>query len=346
MKRYLYLSFGLWMILSLPALACITPVFRYALENWPADLYEVTVIHNGPLSAQEQALLKRLKDVSDKDAANLLVESVDIAGKSKDEVAKLWGSRPSSDLPWMVVRYPQFTGIKEPMWEDRFTKAAVGKVLNSPLRSKIVKRILDGDTAFWVLVKSGVKEKDEAAARLLKEELKRMERELDFSPEYREYMAEVIGAELKVKFSLIRLPRGNREEQLLIQTLLRPIPNVEKIRQPIAFPIFGRGRALCALVGDEINEENVEEICYFLVGGCSCQVKGANPGWDLLLSADWDGMLEGQMEEAVFAGPATVVKGGGAGLPWRNILIALSSLFVLVAGTTYVILWRRRRYES
>jgi len=123
------------------------------------------------------------------------------------------------------------------------------------------------------------------------------------------------------------------------------IPNNDKIRQPIAFPIFGRGRVLCALVGDEIKKENVEEICYFLVGGCSCQVKEANPGWDLLLSADWDGMLEGQMEEAVFAGPATVVKGGGAGLPWRNILIALSSLLVLVAGTTYVILWRRRRYE-
>ncbi|MFT5104551.1 MAG: hypothetical protein ACI9UA_000166, partial [Pseudoalteromonas tetraodonis] len=28
--------------------------------------------------------------------------------------------------------------------------------------------------------------------------------------------------------------------------------------------------------------------CFFLTGACSCQVKAQNPGWDLLLSADWE----------------------------------------------------------
>lgn len=345
MRRYLRLSFGLLAALSLPASACITPVFRYALENWPADLYEVAVIHKDPLGQREQLLLEKLCKASDT-LTNLLVKPVDITGKSKEEIAKLRGSenRPEAELPWMVVRYPQFTGIKEPMWEGRFTKTAVERLLNSPLRSKIVKRILDGDTAVWVLLESGVKEKDERAARTLEKELKRMEKELDFSPEYKEYMIDVLGIRMRISFSLIKLSRSDGRERLLIQDLLHPLPKDDEIRrQPIAFPVFGRGRVLCALVGDEIKGENIEEICYFLVGGCSCEVKSSNPGWDLLLSADWDGMLEGQMEEAVFAGPATAVK--GAGLPWRNILIALSSLLLLIAGTTYFILWRRRRYE-
>ena len=29
-------------------------------------------------------------------------------------------------------------------------------------------------------------------------------------------------------------------------------------------------------------------MCGFLLGACSCEVKRMNPGWDLLLRADWD----------------------------------------------------------
>jgi hypothetical protein len=63
--------------------------------------------------------------------------------------------------------------------------------------------------------------------------------------------------------------------------------------EALAFPVFGRGRALWPLVGRGINAKNVQEASEFLVGACSCQVKEQNPGFDLLLSADWDSLLLG-----------------------------------------------------
>ena len=54
------------LVLSAAALAptCNIPVFRYALERWPADSYEVILFHRGPLTAAEQALAdQRIGDV-------------------------------------------------------------------------------------------------------------------------------------------------------------------------------------------------------------------------------------------------------------------------------------------
>jgi hypothetical protein len=61
----------------------------------------------------------------------------------------------------------------------------------------------------------------------------------------------------------------------------------------MAFPVFGRGRVLWALVGAGIAKENIAEAGEFLTGPCSCQVKSLNPGCDLLLAADWESALLG-----------------------------------------------------
>jgi hypothetical protein len=61
---------------------------------------------------------------------------------------------------------------------------------------------------------------------------------------------------------------------------------------PAVVPIFGRGRALGILAGQEINSDNLGAAAAFLTGACSCQVKQLNPGVDLLLAADWDSIFE------------------------------------------------------
>ena len=45
-----------------PARACSVPVFRYALERWPAAPYELIVFHRGALPAAEQGLVKRFSE--------------------------------------------------------------------------------------------------------------------------------------------------------------------------------------------------------------------------------------------------------------------------------------------
>ncbi len=41
--------------------ACSTPVFRYALERWPADIYVVTIYQRGPLTPREQSVVDWLQ---------------------------------------------------------------------------------------------------------------------------------------------------------------------------------------------------------------------------------------------------------------------------------------------
>ena len=60
-------SVGRWLkaavvlcLLAVVAEACSVPVFRYALERWQSDPYEVFVFHRGKLTADQQASVDRL----------------------------------------------------------------------------------------------------------------------------------------------------------------------------------------------------------------------------------------------------------------------------------------------
>jgi hypothetical protein len=101
-----------------------------------------------------------------------------------------------------------------------------------------------------------------------------------------------------VRFPLLDLPRQDPAEELLRTVLLASEPDLPTLRQPMAFPVFGRGRVLYALVGAGINRDVITEACAFLTGSCSCEVKAQNPGMDLLLRADWDRSLG--LESATF----------------------------------------------
>jgi hypothetical protein len=90
---------------------------------------------------------------------------------------------------------------------------------------------------------------------------------------------------------------------------------------PVVFPIFGQGRALYALVGEGIKHETIDRAATFLIGKCSCEVKEQNPGFDLLLAADWKALLAAQnagipdlptMAELTKSAPVTVTISGGS----------------------------------
>ena len=80
-----------------------------------------------------------------------------------------------------------------------------------------------------------------------------------------------------------------------------PNPQVQELAGPRAsdlpkgeawiVPVFGRGRALGAWPASLMDEEGFDEVCHFLTGACSCQVKQQNPGWDLIMNIDWDDRL-------------------------------------------------------
>ena len=93
---------------------------------------------------------------------------------------------------------------------------------------------------------------------------------------------------MRIAFSVYRLSRTDPAEQALVTMLLNSDTGLEG---PIAFPVFGRGRALWAMAGKGLNADMISEAGMFLTGACSCEAKELNPGVDLLFAADWEAGL-------------------------------------------------------
>lgn len=328
--------------------ACSVPVFQYALAYWAADLYEVIVFHSGALPSEEQAVMDKLKEApwDAKIRANIAVNTVDLAESPGTVMKKLWESQADSELPWMVVKYPRISGITEDIWAGPLTTTNVESLLDSPIRKKIARRILGGEVGVWVFLESGNKPEDDAAFSLLESQLMKMSEELKIiAPEGSE--EDFDEADLRVTFSMIRLSRDDPDEKILIQMLLNSEWDLKTLPKPMAFPVFGRGRALYALVGDGIRENNIETACSFLVGWCSCEIKDQNPGVDLLISVNWDSMIDDRLYEQTTqilnATRAAEIGGGTRNGMKRNIVIVLLIQGLAVVCIALVVVWRRRQ---
>src|SRR5262245_65804907 len=114
MKRAAFVILGGLLLLNpSPARACNVPVFRYALERWPADTYEVIVFHRGPLMPADKALTDALAKHADADPprVNFILDLVDLAKQPGKGHLRLYESLKSQDLPLLVVRYPNTARI-------------------------------------------------------------------------------------------------------------------------------------------------------------------------------------------------------------------------------------------
>ena len=272
------------------ARACNVPVFRFALERWRPDPYRATMFHRGPLADADRALIETLNERQEKLALNLGVRALDVTDLD-DAEREFFSSLGNLKLPSLVVHYPAHLRISTPVWMGPLNPDSVARLTDSPVRSELVRRLADGQTAVWLLVESGQPEKDDAAAMLVQEQLKKLEQVLKL-PELTDSSEDKLLAAtpLKLAFSVLRIPRGDAE-QPLIQMLLHSEPDLAERSDPMVFPVFGRGRALLPLVGAGVTAENIFDSAAFLVGACSCEVKDQNPGFDLLLAADWNELL-------------------------------------------------------
>ncbi len=287
-KYTLLIQLTVFFLAAGTAAACSIPVFRYALTRWRATPYVALVVHKEPLSEENTEAVKYLKKkASDRDTRpNLRVQKVNL-NKEKDVPDDL---KPEQ-TPRIMLMHPRLPPDHRIMWKAQIKKQAVDRMVDSPVRQKLAKRLLDQHAAVWVLLKSGNEERDQRARKLLKEQLDRMEERIMLPMGYE---GPGSGSDSEdsggVDFSMMELDREAAEEEALVSMLLHMEPGLTKDKyseEPMAFPIFGRGRVLYALVGEGINEQNIARVSSFLVGGCQCQVKSAAPGTDLLLAADW-----------------------------------------------------------
>lgn len=300
--RIRQISLILALLIASPLLACQIPVFRYALERWQADRYEIVVLHDAPLNATEQKQLQQLHDADFESplAGNFEVRNIIVTDIKDPQLQRAWDQRTAKTQPLMVAQYPR--GTKDV--PDRvavtteFTQDAVSQTADSPIRREIAKRLLLGESAVWIFVPSGHADQDATALKTLTEQVKLNESQLELPVqdeiETEEDLLTASHLELRIKFSIVTLKRDNPHEQFLLSCLLRSEPDLLDLDEPMAFPVLGRGRVLYGLVGKGISTATIGAVSRFVIGPCSCQVKNQNPGFDLLLTTDWHAQLFGK----------------------------------------------------
>ena len=292
-------SVGIWLSLVLPAVlfpapplqACNVPVFRYALEHWRPQPYEVIVFHKGPLDLKDATTIRRLEKhaAGEFTPANITAQLVDLNKPTPQALRSLFEAQVKPILPWTVVRNLDIDSRKTTVWAGKLDARTVSLLLDSPLRRELVKRLRGGATAVWIHLDSGDKEKDDASARLLSAELRRLATELKLptltdSPD--DKLSDK-GPPLRIAFSMVRLKRDNPDEQFLLRMLLTSEADLAKRKEPMAFPVFGRGSCLAALVGRGLNAKNVKNACALLLAPCTCDAQTDMEWFDLLTATDW-----------------------------------------------------------
>ena len=300
---------GALLIPQQPAQACDIPVFQYALENWEPDPYTVLVFHRGELNQDIgqsiQSLQKAAQD--DERPANLEVIQVDLDRKQPPDVLEVHKRINPPTLPWIAVLMPATPetslGQIETVWSGPPEDAHLDKLADSPVRRRLAERLAAGDSAVWILLESLNTQADKATRETLETGLAKaaeriaaaeeLEGEATFSPQ----------------FSILRLSSTDPNETWLVRIL-------KAMRResggdtdgPSITPIFGQGRALVVLSGEDITPEIIGQACEFITGDCSCQVKQMNPGVDLLIAANWDNLAYVQATETLL--PLTGVSPG------------------------------------
>ena len=262
----------------LAARACDTPIYRYALENWKPAHYKLVIFNTQTHDTSA------LCDTIEAAHANISVASVNLSADVPAEYQALREASKNKPTPWMVLSYPDAVGAPRPLWSAPCTRENVAALLDSPLRTNLVQRLASGDAAVWILVGGG--HSGDGIAKSMEAAIEKLSTE---------FLSQAVesGSDARAHFSLLRVASDDPKEAVLLRMLTErsksaAIPANDTAR---AYLVFGRGRAIGPLSGDEIDPSAIARATAFLAGPCLCEIKEQNPGMDLLLDANWRELL-------------------------------------------------------
>jgi hypothetical protein len=288
--------FGLTLIACLlfgpQTFACSVPVFRYALERWQPAKYELVVYHRGPLSRADTEAVRRLEATAVR--ANVRITDGDLDGRLDADLQAVWDREgKNAVLPRLVLRYPDSSSQVPNIWSGPLS-AGPETIFDSPARRAVFEHLTAGHAGVVVLLLSGDQAGDQAARSLLRAELPRIAGGIDLPQPAADGPQVQSELPLWIDFPVVEVPRTPAEETL-VRLLLGSEDGLANVKGPIAFPVFGRGRALCSLHGKDLtNPAEMKRSLEFLCKACSCQVKELNPGVDLLMAANWDVVFDAE----------------------------------------------------
>lgn len=290
--------------------ACDTPVYRFAMykkewEPWP---YGVLYLHIGDEAEQDAEVNRLLKKQVEKTGKKTNIEFISIDPEKEAEEFKqmppsirdAWNGRKDKSQPLHVV-------VNNPMamvlFAGRLQPSDVQPLIDSPARQKMAQLLASGKIIFLLLEGKNADENAKAEATVLEvakavregeieglEPQPKGDRASDLVPLTSEDDSST-DPQAKVEVVLMKVTRSDPKEQWLVRMLM----NADDYRdgeeeKPMVFGIYGRARALPPYIGGGINKRNLiyESGLKFLTGPCTCEIKGQNPGTDLLTTTDWE----------------------------------------------------------
>lgn len=282
----------------------MVPVFRYALERWPASPYRMAVLHRGKLSPEQNKVLESLRPEG---AHSLAVKTFDVDEALPEGVIKQhWqADHPPGNLPYGLLLLPAEMRVQEPLlWQGTLDQEGIAKLkrlIYSPLMRRICRALASGDSAIWIILKGEDGEANRRVRTLLGNTLTEIQDKMKLPHELDQSDTTYArppapGVQLQFRFSIVEADLEVPENDILKQILTALVSDPLQRSGPIVMPVFGRGRALALLVDEDVSKAVFWEISSFLAGPCSCQVKELNPGFDLLAPFPWDEILYGEAE--------------------------------------------------
>jgi len=178
LKRSTILAFAaIWLLgFGHAALACDTPVYRYAMYRWMPAPYEIYCFHRGPLSADAVALGEKVRgfgaDV--KQGTNVVYVPVDLAQDPElktlpPDVASLWKKGDAKDEAKEGATYLVVSPQGRAIYRGALSAEAFAEMVDSPTRRKIGEQLAKGHAGVFILLANGDAAAREKAEKLLAE---------------------------------------------------------------------------------------------------------------------------------------------------------------------------------
>ena len=271
--------------------ACAVPVFRYALERWESDPFQLVVFNAGPLSAAMDQRLRDLEPVLTENQGarvNFKVTRVDTTQPVPPLWKELWQAEKDHTGPRIALCTPEWTKGEDALWSGALTDESLDKLIDSPKRQEIVNHLLKGTAVVWLVVETSDEAKNAALHGLLEAESARMVNDIIIPAGIGRDGVDVRSSlPIEVSFATVKVKQDDPAEAIL----MRLLTNGEALAEPTLFPVFGRARALASMPAKTVNKDLLDETGRFICGACSCQVKAQNPGFDLLVKANWESIF-------------------------------------------------------
>jgi len=269
-----------------PVSACDNPVYRYALERWPADDFLILA------SASTLEPLRQALDAVASQGPRPNLAVLDAAE------AKVLDRQPEAGR--MTLLAPT-NGVQadafDEVWSGPATAESLALIADSPARQELTKRLMKGEAIVWLVVERGKgdgdgrKRLDPLIAEYIRDVVAKDKARQD-EPAADVSDAPTVKPSDKAVFwpprmSVLRVRADDPQERVFVAMLMASAePAVAE--GSAVFPVFGRGRSLGGIPLEKLDAEQFRSACDFLTGACSCEVKEMSPGSDLLLAADWN----------------------------------------------------------